>query len=171
MLGCVASFTPKKNLHVLLDAFATISASDPTARLVLIGDGPERSALEGLAAEAPNPSAVHFTGRDYVQALLPALDAFVLPSIHEGLGLAQLEALAAGVPCVASAVGGMPEVLGDGVGVLVDPLRPAELREALQALRADDTRRRKLAEGGQDAAQRFDIDATVSRTCNSSTWR
>ena len=123
VIGSVAMFRGSKGHAHLLDAFAIVRAARPTATLLLVGDGIRRQWVEGLAREAGLAGAVVFTGfRADVAALLGVLDCFVLASTRtEGVPQSLLQAFAAGAPVVASAIGGVPEVVVDGVtGLLVE---------------------------------------------------
>lgn len=157
VLGSVANFTPKKDQRTLLEAMTKL---DPAVQLVLIGDGPLRGELERAAVELGVADRVRFLGvRDDVADLLPAFDLFVLPSLHEGLSVALIEALAAGVPCVASDVGGIPEIVADGdVGRLVPPGDPPRLAEAISGLLDDCDTWAQMAQNAMCRARRFSIE-------------
>jgi L-malate glycosyltransferase len=129
LLGVVASLTPKKGHEHLLRAMALLLDRGVPCALVLAGDGPERPRLESLTNTLRLSPAVHFLGATrHVEDVLALIDVFVLPSLVEGLPLALLEAMQAGIPVVATSVGGVPEVVTAGVnGVLV----PAGSAEAL----------------------------------------
>ncbi len=133
LIGIVASFTPVKRHVDLLDAFAEVKRTHSTARLVLIGDGPLRDAVRSQIAQLGLGDNVTLLGpRSDVDRILPALDVFVLSSNTEGLSNAILEAQACGLPVVATAVGGNPDLVHAGkTGWLVPPESPAELAHAL----------------------------------------
>ena len=141
LLGTVGRLVELKNHRLLLDQVAPLAADFPALQLVLVGDGPLRDELRAQARALGIDARVHFTGaRDDVGRLLPALDAFVLPSRTEGLSIALLEACAAGLPVVASAVGGNPEIIEDGrTGLLFPSEDGAALEAALRRLLADHT--------------------------------
>jgi N-acetyl-alpha-D-glucosaminyl L-malate synthase BshA len=117
----VSNFRPVKRVGDLLEVLLRVRRELP-ARLVAVGDGPERAGLEARAAELGLGEAVQFLGkRDDFVDLLREADAFVLPSETESFGVAALESLSAGVPVFAYRVGGLPEVVSDDVGRLVEP--------------------------------------------------
>jgi glycosyltransferase involved in cell wall biosynthesis len=133
-------FRGSKGHDHLLDAFARVHARRPDARLLLVGDGGRREWAEGLARKRGLGGAVTFTGfRTDVPALLAVMDCFVLASTRtEGVPQSLLQATAAGVPLVASRIGGIPEVVEDGVtGLLVPPEDPAALAAAIEQTLAD----------------------------------
>jgi glycosyltransferase involved in cell wall biosynthesis len=112
VLGSVGRLAPEKNQELLLDAVAPML--DPRRHLVLVGDGPERSALEAKSAASLRSDYVHLVGaRDDIPDLLAAFDAFALTSHSEGLPLVVLEAMASELPVVATAVGGVPDAIDD----------------------------------------------------------
>jgi len=116
-----------KGLDILIQAFALVAATRPDIDLELIGDGSRRGSLERLAAELGVADRVHFRGAllpPQVAEALRAADLFVLASRSETLGAAVIEALCTGLPVVATAVGGVPEVVGEADGVLVPPDSP-----------------------------------------------
>jgi glycosyltransferase involved in cell wall biosynthesis len=133
LIGIVASFTRVKRHVDLLAAFAVVAKSHPTARLLLVGDGPLRSEVEAQISQLGLGDSVALLGpRSDVDQILPALDVFVLSSNTEGLSNAILEAQACGLPVVATAVGGNPDLVHAGkTGWLVSSESPAELARAL----------------------------------------
>lgn len=160
---------PKKGLATFLAAAARVAAADPRARFVLIGDGPARGDLERRAASLGLPDRVRFLGeRPDAVSLLPGLDLLVQPSLWEGFGLSVLEGMAAGVPVVATRVGGLPEVVRDGVdGLLVPPADPPRLAEAIASLFADPARAQRFGAAGRARARNeFHVDALVAGTAS-----
>ena len=130
---------PQKGLPVLLQAWALLQPRRPRARLVVIGDGPQRKALQAQVPAGAAGASVLFAGwQADAPALMPAADVFCLPSLWEAYGYVLLEAMAAGVPIVASDVGGIPEALGEGRwGRLCPPGDAQALAEALLQRLAD----------------------------------
>jgi glycosyltransferase involved in cell wall biosynthesis len=139
----------RKGHAMLLDAARRLASERPALRYVFAGDGSERAALAGAAHELGD--RVVFAGfRQDIGACLAAADVVALPSLHEGLGVAALEAMAAGRPVVASRVGGLAEVVVDGeTGLFAEPGEPESLATALATLAKDPGLRARLGEGGR----------------------
>lgn len=157
---------PKKGLRILLQAVARLrrQTSSPGCQLLIVGEGPALQQLQGLSAELGLAPWVVFAGvRRDIPGLLPLMDLFVLPSLYEGFGIAILEAMAAGRPVVATAVGGIPEVVVHGeTGLLVPPGDPVALADALHELLAHPERARALgAHGRERAREKFRIESIV----------
>lgn len=154
----------RKAVAVLLAAFARLRVEHPAAVLVVAGDGEQRPALEAQSRRLGIAAAVRFLGaqpRDAMPALYAAADLFCLPSLYEGFPLAILEAMAAGLPVVATAVAGVPEAVEHGVtGLLVPPEDAAALARALAELAADPERARRMGEAGR---RRVETDFTIPR--------
>jgi glycosyltransferase involved in cell wall biosynthesis len=134
---------------------------------VVVGDGPERAQLEALAGQLGLADRVHLAGHQQdVRPWLAALDVLVLSSDWEGMPNALLEAMAAGLPIVATAVGGVPEVVVDGAtGLLVPPGDPSALAEAITRLLRDPDLRRTMGQAGRARVERrFSINETVRLT-------
>src|SRR5690606_32738410 len=165
VVGTVGNFTPKKDQATLLRAVAAL-AGDAAPTLVLVGLGPLEGELRALAGELGIERRVVFAGsRDDVFELLPGFDAFVLSSRFEGLPIALLEAMATGVAPVATPVGGIPEVITDGVdGLLVPPGDPDALATALGKVLRDDALRADLGARARERARAFDLVHAVRRT-------
>lgn len=151
----------QKNHALLLQAFA-----DPRlggATLCVAGDGELRPALEAQAAALSGRARLLGVRRD-VPALLGAADVFALSSDYEGNPLVVMEAMAAGLPVVSTAVGCVPELVVPGTGLLVDPGQPGALADALAALAADPDRRRAMGEAAKArAARAFDVGLMARR--------
>ena len=163
VLIATGRLTDQKNPEGLLRAFARLAAEVPQARLWLVGDGPLRGAVEALRRDLGLEAQVSLLGeRDDVGALLAAADVFVLPSVWEGLPLGLLEAMAQGLPVVATDVGDVGHVVTAGAGLLVPPMLAgpgdpgdAAFVAALASLAADPDLRRDLGEGARQAARPF----------------
>jgi glycosyltransferase involved in cell wall biosynthesis len=165
VIGTVGNLAAKKDQASLLQAVATLTAQHPNLRLVLIGSGPLEAMLRRQADDLGlGPRVIWAGSRDDVPLLLPAFDLFVLSSRHEGLSIALIEALATGLPCVATNVGGIPEVVDDGHdGILVHPGQPEALAAAMNRVLTDDDLRRNLAERGAIASKRFQLAGAMVR--------
>jgi glycosyltransferase involved in cell wall biosynthesis len=162
--GCVARLTPEKRHVDLVEAFARVHAAEPRARLLLLGDGPLRGEVEARAEALGVAGAIVPLGmRADVESILPALDAGVLASSTEGMSNAILELMACGLPVVATAVGGNPSLVREGVtGLLAPPCDPPALGEAMSALAADPGLRLRLGAAGRARIEReFSLAAMV----------
>ena len=168
VIGSVGRLDKQKGYRHLIRAFAAIARNAGGVELVIAGDGPELGMLRWMAEGAKCDDRVHLIGRrDDVPDLLHAFDVFAMPSMYEGLPLALIEAMAAGVPVVASAVDSIPEVLGAGepggrVGRLVPPGEPAKLADAIRdALENPSSERVERARAR--ARERYDVAAMVAK--------
>jgi glycosyltransferase involved in cell wall biosynthesis len=168
LIGTVARLEPEKGHRYLLEALPAIVEAVPDAWLLLVGAGSQTDALRAQARSLPLPARrrVMFAGsRTDVGAITDALDLAVLPSLREAQGLAVLEAMAARRPVVASAVGGIPETIRDGLdGLLVAPADPGPLaRAVIRLARHPRLRDRLAASGRRRAEEQFSAAATVRR--------
>jgi glycosyltransferase involved in cell wall biosynthesis len=154
---------PQKALGVALEALAGV----PEATLVVAGDGPDREQLEARARELGLGSRARFLGsvpRDAVLRLFRAADAAVLSSAWENLPHTVLEALAVGSPVIATAVGGVPEIVHEGEnGLLVPPNDPVALAGAIRRLFADDDLRRRLADAAPGSVAGYTEESVFAR--------
>ena len=160
-----SNFRPIKRVADTVHALAEVLRSRE-AVLVLVGDGPERRSVEGLVETLGLGERVAFLGeRRHLGPLFAQADLFLLPSEQESFGLAALEALASGVPVVATDVGGIPEVVRQGeTGRLVPPGDPRALAAAVLELLGDDSRRTRMGEVARtDATRRFRPEPVVTR--------
>lgn len=158
VVGHTGLFTPRKNHMFLAESFLALSRRDPSARLLLVGDGPTRPAVSALFADAGISDRVHFTGEtDGAAPLYSAMDAFALPSLSEGLPFTLIEAQCAGLPCLASDAVTRESDLTGLVRFL--PLTAAQWADALAGIQAPDreagSRRAvaRIAEAGYDLRQ------------------
>lgn len=154
IIGTVANAYPSKALPSLIETFSSAANEMPDAHLVVIGNGPEMSKVERARETSAAKVRVHLLGAiDDAAKLMPGFDLFVLASLKEGMPWAILEALAAGLPIVATRVGAITEMIEDGAaGLLVEPGDRAALSEALRRLHGDPDLRRKLKEGAARSA-------------------
>ena len=166
VVGSVGCLAARKDYRTLLDALALVDRRGTRFRVVLVGDGKERGALERQAEELGLAERVRFVGeRPDVERWLPGMDVFVLSSREEGIPNALLEAMAAARPSVATAVGGTPEVLEDGeTGWLVPPSDPEALADALEAaLTRPEEAARRGAAAQRATRERMSIDVMAAR--------
>ena len=149
----VSNFRPVKRVAAVVEIFARVRRTLP-ARLVLVGDGPDAGAAARVARQLGVADDVLFLGeQDALVPLLSAADVFLLTSSQESFGLAALEAMACGVPVVATRVGGVPEVVEDGVsGFLHPPDDPDGMARSVLALLGDADLRRRIGDGASQAA-------------------
>ncbi|HUT73652.1 MAG TPA: glycosyltransferase [Armatimonadota bacterium] len=171
VIGTVGRTDPVEGQHFLIEAMAAIAASFPHARLVVVGAkvAPEFADLRRTAVIFGVDDRVVFTGtREDVPDLLAAMDVFVLPSLSEGMSNALLEAMAAGLPIVATTVGGNAEVIGeDGAGVLVKPGSPVELAQAICPLLHDPQAARAMGERARRrVVERYRLAQVASAYCS-----
>lgn len=157
----VAVLRPRKGIEVLLEAARSV----PRATFVIIGDGPKREEWSALAEQLGVAERIRWAGfRRDVDALLAGCDLFVHPSLDDAFPTVLLEAMAAGLPIVASRVGGIPEIVNDGItGELVEPGDSAALAEAINALLDDAEAMRRMRGAASERAERFSITAWIGR--------
>ncbi len=155
VVGTVARLSAGKGLNHLLGAVALLVARNPQAHCLIVGDGNERKRLESLAGTLKITKHVTFAGAAQdVAPYLAMMDVFILPSLTEGLGLAILEAFAAGKPVVASRAGGIINVVEDGKnGVLVRPGDERSIAQAVERLLSDRAWAQTLAQAGRKTVQ------------------
>lgn len=165
VLAIVGRMHPVKGHRALLGMLPAIVRSCPRALLLVVGDGPERAPCEELARGLGMSQHVRFLGRrGDVPRLLAAVDLLLMPSQSEGLGLAAIEALAAARPVIAFAVGGLPEVVVDGLNGRLVPLGDCEAfaTAVVETLR-DPGKRFSYARGAVSSSQRFGLETHVQR--------
>jgi glycosyltransferase involved in cell wall biosynthesis len=161
----VANLRPEKSHETLIAAAAVLLRDYPDLRFRMVGAGPRRRELEALVAARGLTDAFEFLGhREDVPALLAQADACVLPSRSEAFPNGAIEAMAAGLPLVASAVGGLLDLVDDGrTGVLVPPSEPDALAAALRAFIDDPARAHALGRTAQrDVLQRYSFDRMIA---------
>lgn len=169
VVGTAVVLSEQKGVKYLLDAVKLVHAHAPEIEFVIAGDGPSRRELEDKArTEALGPK-VRFIGyRSDIPAVIGAFDTYVLPSLWEGLPLALLEALAQGIPIVATSVGGNPEIVESGAnGFLVPPADSRALAEQiLRVYRDDELRRRVQVVNRKKFASQFSLEAMIPKYVN-----
>lgn len=166
LVGCIARLDPVKNHATLISAFARVSMLCPQAHLVLIGDGPLRGELEKQVRTMGLGDTVHFTGEFADPAsLYRALDVFALASLYEGTSISILEALASGVPVIATNVGGNCALLEIGrCGLLVPPNDSQALADAIASVLLNPRLGQKLAASGRDwVTSAYSLEAMVQK--------
>jgi glycosyltransferase involved in cell wall biosynthesis len=166
-------FDHHKRVSDLIRALPLVRQHHPTARLLVVGDGQDREMLQDLAARLGVSKVVVFTGHlPDPRPFYGLMDVFALASAYEAFGIVLVEAMFAGVPVVATRVGGVPHVVADGdTGLLVEPGQPEALAARLTELLGDPERRRVMGEEGRRRARRYfsaeryvaDVDALYQR--------
>jgi N-acetyl-alpha-D-glucosaminyl L-malate synthase BshA len=151
----LSNFRPVKRVTDVVKIFAIVARERP-AQLVLVGDGPDRSAAEWLAHDLGIHSRVRFVGKqERVSELLALADLLLMPSELESFGLAALEAMACKVPSIATRVGGVPELIDDGVTGLLFPVGDVDaMAAAALGLLADPSRLHAMREASRKTAQK-----------------
>jgi len=167
---CISNLNAQKRIDVLLDAFRIVSKNNPRARCVIVGSGLGSGSLESelrrKTIELGLADKVVFTGHvGDVRSYLEAADLFVLSSDKEGLPLVLGEAMAYGVPCIATAVGGNSEIVSHGqTGLLVKPRSPEQLAEAIEYLLAHPEERYRMgANALRRVQEHFNIEDSMKR--------
>jgi len=161
----VSNFRPVKRVRDVIQVFAKVHAKVPSI-LVMVGDGPDRSAAEEETRMLGLEHAVYFLGKiDTVAPLLADADLFLLPSQNESFGLSALEALATGMPVIASNTGGLPEVVTDGKTGLLYPVGDidAMAHGAIELLTNQRRHAEMSAAAAAEARERFSLDTIVSQ--------
>lgn len=169
VVGMTCRLVEQKGVSYGLQAFVPVTARFPNAYLIIAGDGPLRQALENEAAALNLGERVRFLGwRDDVPQLMHAFDLLLAPSLWEGFGLVILEAMAGGLPVVASRVSAIPEIVVDGeTGLLVPPRDTDALAEAITHLLNDAPLRRHMGMLGEDRLEtHFSAGRMIDQTLN-----
>jgi glycosyltransferase involved in cell wall biosynthesis len=162
----VGRLAPEKELSSLLGAFAIAVKQVPSAKLVLVGDGPDRSLLEARAKELQLTASVYFAGRfpmEGVRSWLQSSDLFALLSSNEGFSCSLLEAMSTGLPSVVSDIPANTQLIEDGVHGLVAPLRdePAIARALVRLLEDPPLRRKCAAAARQRVVDNYSMDKVI----------
>ena len=165
--GIVARLSDVKGHIYLIEAMKNILEEFPSAKLLIVGEGREKERLlEGCRRLGVSDSVIFYPCVADTREILQAMDIFVMPSLNEGLGLGLMEAMASGLPVVASAVGGIKDLISDGkTGLLVEPKDSAGLADKIKGLFRDPERRKSLGLNARALiAQDFAQDRMVSQT-------
>lgn len=160
IIGFVGRLEPIKGCCQFIKAAFQVARKNSNCSFVIIGEGSERTLLEGSVNARSLGNRIHFIGfREDVQDIFRALDLFVLPSLNEGIPLALLEAMYHGTPVIATSVGGVPEIIQDGVnGILVPPNDSNALAAAIiESLRDPDMTTRRVVEAKRTINREFNV--------------
>jgi glycosyltransferase involved in cell wall biosynthesis len=162
----VGRLHPVKGAQYLLGAMKIIHQKLPEAKLVLVGDGEEREHLETLTDNLGIRECVEFAGRvphERVQDYMNQAEVFVLPSLSEGFPVTILEAMACGLPVVATRVGGIPDIIEDGInGYLVGTMNQEQIAEALLKLLQDEQLRNNISDSNRETAEKYRWDTVIT---------
>jgi N-acetyl-alpha-D-glucosaminyl L-malate synthase BshA len=163
----VGRFRPEKGVKYLIKAMAILRQSDQSARLLLVGEGPEEESLKRLVRKLNLESYLEFVGQiqnEEVPRYMAAADILVLPSLSESFGIVVLEAMASGLPVVATRVGGLPEIIEDGRnGFLVKPKNSEQIAERLLLLLGNDELRARISGNNRDKAKGYSWEMVTAR--------
>jgi len=163
LVGIIARLVPIKDHTTFLEAASDLHTSRPDVRFLIVGDGELRPRLEQQAHALGLDECTHFLGwQRELEPIYADLDLAVLSSLNEGTPLSLIEAMAAGLPVVATHVGGIPDLVTDGkTGLLVPPKDPIAMSRAMDTLLGDADRRRQMGQLGREAVYPFYSDAAL----------
>jgi glycosyltransferase involved in cell wall biosynthesis len=167
VIGYVGRLHPEKGPRFLIDAASRVARTTDAFQVVIVGDGAERESLQAMAGSLGVSRRVRFVGmQSDVASFMRTFDILVIPSLEEGLPTVAMEALACGVPVVATAVGGTPEVIDHRrTGLLVPPADPAALADALVTLLTNAPLRQRLGQLGPRVVEdRFQATRMLTQT-------
>ncbi|KFD40800.1 glycosyl transferase family 1 [Peptococcaceae bacterium SCADC1_2_3] len=163
----VGRFRPEKGVRYLIEAMKIIRQKSRSIRLILGGEGPEEEDLKRLIEQLNLGDCVDFLGQipnEDVSRYMVAAHVFVLPSLSEGFGIVNLEAMASGLPIVASKVGGLPEIIEDGEnGFLVEPRSPKQIADKVLLLLADDELRERISKNNKEKAKNYSWTSIIEK--------
>lgn len=160
MLLSVGRLSAEKGHSILIKAFLRALSDNPKLKLAIVGDGPLKSKLVKFSEQSENKGKILFYGyKKNIRKYLASADVFVLPSLYEGFGLAVIEAMAMGLPVIATTVGGIPEIISDGIeGYLVEPSNCIALATKILHLSASSETRRNMGVAGKEKAKQFSLE-------------
>ena len=167
IIGAIGRPRPVKGYEILLDAFARVALVDSTAHLLFVGEGPSRLILKTKVSSLGLNERVTFLDDQIdITRLLPAINLLAIPSLFEGMPNVALEAMAAGLPIIATSVGGTPEVVVDGkTGYLVPPRNPDALADAILKLLDNPDLCLRMGRAGRERVKKhFSIERTIKKT-------
>lgn len=165
LVVCIAALTPEKGVDLLIEAAAALRAHAPDLHWMVVGKGPEHDRLNARARALGVADLVSFTGeRRDPEAILAHANVAIQPSRSEGFGSSVLDALALGVPVVATGVGGLPEALVAGGGLVVPGGSAMALAEGVRMVLDDRALAAELSAAGRSAVERFSLPRMVSST-------
>lgn len=167
VVGMLARLAPQKGIVEFIRAARAVADTSPDVHFVLAGEGPLKEDALALRREIALEDRLHILGEiEWPRELIAALDVLVVASVSEGSSVVAMEAMALGKPVVATAVGGVPEVVSDGeTGILVEPGDSGALARGIEELLASPERARDLGERGRRrAAAHFDVQHMLERT-------
>ena len=163
----VGTLRPVKGLKYLIQAMNIVRQKDTNVRLILVGDGVGRQSLERFVKELDLGDRVTFVGKvpnEKVPEYMSASDVFVLPSLSEGFPVTILEAMASGLPIVATRVRGLPEIVKDGEsGFLVEPRNPEQLADRVLTLLKNEDSRQRMIMNNRNKVQQYSWENTVGQ--------
>jgi glycosyltransferase involved in cell wall biosynthesis len=166
IIVCVARLSRQKRIDILLEALSLVRVSHPACKCIIVGSGPLEGELHAHSTRLGLAAIVDFVGHvEDVRPYLQKADLFVLSSEREGLPLSLGEAMAHGVPCIATDVGGNREIIAHGnTGLIVEPGSPEQLAQAIDYLLVHPEERSRMAANGKRRVQEhFNIDKTMKR--------
>ena len=166
IVGTIAILRRKKGHHTLLDAIPSVLKEFPDTVFLFVGDGPQKENIEKKISEFGIAENVKLLGlRKDIPEILKTTDLFVLPTLQEALGTSFLEAMAMKKPVIGTNVGGVPEVVNNGIaGLLVEPEKPVVLAEAVIALLKDKEKMRRMGEEGRRIVEKkYSVDVMAKR--------
>lgn len=163
VLAHVSNFRPVKNANEVIEIFHRLRADGEPVKLLMVGDGPERAPAEHLARELGVFDDIRFLGKQQpVEEILSIADVFVMPSGSETFGLAALEAMACGVPAVASNIGGLPELIEDGVSGYLCPLNDLDaFTDRIRSILSSDDTLATMSAAARRRAENFDSNRII----------
>jgi N-acetyl-alpha-D-glucosaminyl L-malate synthase BshA len=159
----VSNFRPVKNANEVVEIFHRLRSAGEAVKLLMVGDGPERAPSEHLARELGVYDDIRFLGKQQpIEEILSIADVFVMPSGSETFGLAALEAMSCGVPAVASNIGGLPELIEDGISGYLCPVNDVDaFTDRIRSILANEGTLTSMSAAARRRAEHFDSDRVI----------